>query len=162
MDIISLILGLLGFLLSVANAIYFFYIRRCKLIIRFSRICVSNYINNKSILKVQYSIENRSQLPISVTRIQVVIAETQKVDCLELPIVIEEIERTGKGEVFDRDTIKSETVPFNLQSLAAKSGYIAFEVPRDIVLNKEKRLTFQICTNRGNSFQQTAELDVLH
>lgn len=154
---IGSITGVLGFIISVINFAYFFIIRRKNLNIRFGDIGVREYYTPNDLLKVQFSFENKSQLPISITRVQLVINGTYY-DCLRLPVIIEEVERKRNNVVYDRDTIKSTSTPLNLPSLGASSGFLSFQVPRGSLSNDETALTFRICTNRGKAIQKTFAL----
>ena len=151
---IGSITGILGFIISIINFAYFFVIRRKKLNIRFGDIGVREYYSPNDILKVHFSFENKSQLPISVTRIQLIINE-QLYDCYRIPVVIEEVIRKRNNEVYDKDTLKSVHTPVNLSPLNAESGFFAFLIPRGILSNDETALTFRICTNRGKAIQKT-------
>lgn len=156
-DLIGNITGILAFIISVINFVYFFVIRKKKLNVRFGDIGVRDSFNSNLLLKVHYSFENRSQLPISITRIQVVLNE-KLYDCERLPQVIEEITRKRGTEIYDRDVLKSNSVPINLPALGATSGFLAFLVPQGTVSNSDKALTFRICTNRGKAVQKTFSL----
>lgn len=162
LSIISGILGVAGFIISVINLIYFFAIRRKKLNIRFGAIGVSDYFNSNEVLKIQYFFENKSQLPISITRIQILIGN-KLIDCERIPVVIEEVTRKRGNEIYDRDILKSKSIPININPLAAESGYFAFSIPQGTLSKSETALTFRICTNRGKAIQKTFVLheDVL-
>lgn len=149
--------GILGFVISIINFAYFFIIRRKKLNVRFGDIGIREYYGSNDLLKVQFSFENKSQLPISITRIQLVLNE-ELYDCNCLPVVIEEVTRKRKNEIYDRDTIKSVYTPINLPALGAYSGFFAFQIPQGILSNNEKVLTFRICTSRGRAVQKTFSL----
>ncbi len=151
---IGSITGVFGFIISVINFVYFFVIRRKNLNIRFGDIGVREYYVQNDLLKVQFSFENKSQLPVSVTRIQFVLNGTYY-DCLRLPVIIEEVERKRNDVVYDRDIIKSVFTPINLPSLGAASGFLVFQVPQGSLSKDETTLTFRICTNRGKAIQKT-------
>ena len=133
---IGSITGILGFIISIINFAYFFVIRRKKLNVRFGDIGIREYYDSNDMLKVQFSFENKSQLPISITRIQLVLSETFY-DCNRLPVVIEEVTRKRKNEIYDRDIVKSVCIPINLPALGAYSGFFAFLIPRGILSNNE-------------------------
>lgn len=153
-NIIGCVTGILGFIISLINLVYFFLIRRKKLNIRFGIMSVSHYHTSNNLLKIQYSFENKSQLTISITRIQVLV-NGKLYDCERLPVIIEQVTRKQGNQVYDCDFIKSNSVPINLLPLAAESGFFAFAIPKDTLSNFDKALIFRICTNRGRAIQKT-------
>lgn len=154
MSLVVDIIGIIGFILSLINFVYVLENNRKKLNIRFGDMNVSDYYEGKDVLKVHFSFENESQLPISITRIQLVI-EKELYDCLRLPVIIEEVTRKRGTEIYDRDLIKSIPVPINLDSLSAESGFLAFSISQGKLSKNEKVLTFRICTNRGKAIQKS-------
>lgn len=159
---VSGVIGIVGFILSFINFLYSFIMRRKKVNVRFEKMGITPYYEGKEVLKIKYSFENNSQLPISITRIRLIINE-KYYDCTDLPVVIEEVTRKRKNEIYDCDITKSNSTPINLLPLASDSGYFAFPIPKGILSNDEKALTFQICTSRGKAVQKTFVLyeDVL-
>lgn len=158
-DMLGNISGIVAFVISVVNFMYFFVIRKKKLYVRFGKIGVSDNFQNTSLLKVHYSFVNKSQLPISITRIRVVI-NNEFYDLDTLPRIVEQYTKKQGNEIIDRYTAKSEYTPINLASLGAHSGFFAFVIPQDSLSGSEKALTFQICTNRGKAVQKTFSLNV--
>lgn len=154
---IGSVTGILGFVISLVNLLYFFLIRRKRLCVQFGDTAISDFHSQKKVLKVQYTLENRSQLSVSVTRIQL-ICNGNAIDCVRLPVIIEEVIRKQNGSMISRDEIKSTSPPFNLPPLAAESGFLAFAIPQDTQLDFDKGLTFRICTNRGGAVQKTFAL----
>lgn len=159
LNIIANIAGIIGFVLSTINFTYFFIIRRKKLSIRFDKISIKDSDNDLSCAKVKFTVENKSQLPISLTRIQLLANDTLY-DCELLPQVAEELVRknNNNGKIFDRYSLKTVHTPINLPALSAFSGYFAFLIPQGSLSNSDKHLTFRICTNRGKAVQKTYEL----
>lgn len=157
-SIIGNIIGILGFIISIINFIYYFLIRRKKLNIRFETMATRKYFDSKNVAIVKCIFENQSQLPISITRIQLII-NNELYDCENLPVIAEKITRKQNNEVYDEDIIKTNSTPINLMALSAFSGYFAFAIPKDTLSNSDKSLTFQICTNRGKAVQKTFVLN---
>lgn len=154
-SIIGCITGILGFIISLINLAYFFVIRNIKLNIRFGavRLKVKQHPKHNE-LDVYFSFENKSQLPISITRVQLVIND-RLYDCIRMPVKIEQVIYSEHNEVYDRDTLKSSIIPINLSPLAAESGFLVFHIPKDTLLDYDKALSFRICTNRGKAVQKT-------
>lgn len=145
-------IGILGFIISIINFVYFFVIRKKKLKIRFEEFGVCKYYNGE-VLKIRFCFQNLSQLPVSITRIQLVVNDSMY-DCTNSPVNIEEITRRRGTTVIERTTVNSVTVPINLQPLMSQGDYFAFPIPQGIVSNSEKSLTFRIYTNRGKAIQK--------
>lgn len=156
-NIIGNISGIVAFVISVVNFMYFFVIRKKKLYVRFGKIGISENFNKTSLLKIQYTFVNKSQLPISVTRIRVII-DNEFYDLDSLPRIVEQYTKKQSGTIVDSYTAKSEYTPINLAALGAHSGFFAFVIPHDSLSNDEKELTFQICTNRGKAVQKKFSL----
>lgn len=157
-NLIGNITGIIAFVISLVNFIYFFVIRKRKLYARFSRIAVCDNFRNTKLLKVEFSFVNKSQLPISITRISLKV-ENKYYDPSSLPRVIEEYTSRHGKEINAHYVTKSEYTPVNLPALGAHSGYFAFELPQGILSGDEKSLTFRVCTNRGRAVQKTFALN---
>ena len=153
-SIIGCITGILGFIISLINLAYFLLSKRKKINVRFGKMTIRDSYHGKNALIIQYFFENQSQLPVSITRIQFCI-DGHSYDCDEIPTIVEQKISSTNGEVYDREVIKSSFPPFNLSSLAAKSGFLLFAIPKDMQLNPDKDLIFRICTNRGKAVQKT-------
>ncbi len=155
---IGTITGILGFIISVINLVYFFVIRRRKLIVRLGRFGVCDHSGSNNLLKVNLCFDNLSQLPISITRIQLVL-NNELIDCENIPMIIEEVSRTKSGKIYDQDFIKSTRPPINLSPLQAESVYFAFLIPQDTLSNSDKQMSFRICTNRGKAVEKKLSLN---
>lgn len=153
---ISGIIGILGFVISVVNLVYFLLVRKKKLTIRFSTYGVRNYCREKVAI-VAYQFDNNSQLPISITRIKL-ITSVGEYDCSNRIHIAEEFKRTTGGVTTLQKEIYTDHAPINLPSLGSQSGFLAFVIPPNTLSNGEKALTFRIYTNRGKAVQKTFAL----
>lgn len=156
------ILGAAGFVISVVNLTYFFIVRKKKL-----SLCVCTYgtkphFDKMERLIIQYRFDNLSQLPITITRMRLLIDNTFY-DSNFTPVIAEDVKVSRGNEVTYQNAATTDTLPLNLDALASRGGYLWFAVPRGTLQNGEKPLTFQICTNRGKPVQKTFSLlsDVL-
>lgn len=156
--VISLILGVLGFIISLINLAYSLYTRKVKLTFSASNFRVAEFSDTTKLACVYFTIENHAQLPISITRIRIKGKDNKYYDAKKEPYqVYQEIKR--RGEIInDKITVYSEKLPINLPSLAAFAGYLVFPIPQDALQGNETNLTFEICTNRGKSFEKIFEL----
>lgn len=159
LSIIVDIIGIAGFILSVINVFYHYISNRKRI-----TICFGNYAlnvfdrkNNKELLIIHFKIANLSQIPISITRIQILVNETL-FDSDVRPHIAEEFTWSHGDKPYHSVVIESKILPININSLGAESGYIAFVVPRDKISDFEKALNFRICTNRGKAVQKTFSL----
>lgn len=156
LSIIVDIIGIAGFVLSVVNVFYHFISNRRRITICFGNYDLNEFdrTNNKELLIIQFKIANLSQIPISITRIQILVNETL-FESESRPHIAEEFTWSYGDKPYHNVVIESKTLPININSLGAESGYIAFVVPRDKISNYEKVLNFRICTNRGRAVQKT-------
>ncbi len=153
-DVVGNITGIVAFVISAINFGYFFIIRRKKLNVRFDEMTVVPHFSKMECLKVRYIFENQSQLPISITRMQLLL-DGNYIDCERLPYLAEEIKHSVGDKVKYHEIIKTNSVPFAISSLGAVSGFFAFAIPQGTLSKNEKALTFRICTNRGKAVQKT-------
>lgn len=150
--IISGILGILGFAISLINAIYFFFQRRVNVEITFERYVKRQYLNPNMRLIVKYMIANKSQLPISITDI-ILLIKGKKYRIMETVFEVQTFEHLKNGVVDNRVATYNDHLPINLAALGSQSGYIAFVIPIDSIEDFEKSLTFEIHTNRNTATQ---------
>lgn len=148
------ILGIAGFIISLINFVYFFIIRRKNIIVNFGSYGIKNYIKNQKMLLIHYRFDNNSQLSIAITRIQLVV-NNKKYDCDNMPIIATKYRYKEGNETVYQHFTKTDVLPINLLPLASHSEYLGFVIPRDILSNVERVLTFRICTNRGKAVQKT-------
>lgn len=146
--IISGILGIAGFLISLINIIHLFVSHKVKLEITMLEYTVREYTPDKKRLFVHYKLNNKSQLAISVTDIQLVLNGKEYTEDYNTHEVISY--RNGNKYV----PTYNEHLPINLECLHAHSGYLVFVIPADICPNLDTGLSFQIRTNRNKEVQK--------
>lgn len=108
-------------------------------------------------LFIHYKLNNKSQLPISVTDIQLVlngIEYTEDYNTHE----VNSYHHKAKG-VDEYVPTYNEHLPINLECLHSHSGYLVFVIPEDNSPNLDKGLTFQIRTNRNKEVQKKVSLN---
>lgn len=154
LNIICDLVAIAGFILSIINLVLTLKQNRKKLNIRLGDSGVGETTRRGVAFEIHYSIENLSQLPIAITRIQIQ-AAGKLYDCERLPFVVEEATRRSGKEIIDRTVFKSVTLPINLPALGADSGFLVFLVPPDTLSKHDKDLILRICTNRGKAIQTT-------
>lgn len=158
---IALVISVIGLLISLLNAAYFFAIRRKILIVNFGQFGIKNHGRNK-LFMIHYRFDNASQLSLAITRVQLIIDNTHY-DCDHRKHLAEEIEYRKKQKVIYEYASNTDILPINLAPLSSQSGFLGFVIPPDSLSKDEKVLTFRICTNRGKVVQRTFALyeDVL-
>lgn len=154
LDSIVSVLGIIGFIFSLINFVYFFIIRKKHLIIKFGEYGIRNFRDDKKLLIIDYRFDNASQLPISITNVQILI-DNKFFDCYNRKTLAEEMVRKSNGIIIGRNISYTDKMPINLNSLASQSGFLAFPIPQDKLSVGEKSLNFRICTNRGKAIQKT-------
>lgn len=162
MTILTGIFAILSFIFTAANFVYLYFTKRKRLTVYFGVMSVSNQMiryNNKlwNLLKISFRIDNRSQLPISVTQIRICI-NGQKYNSEPRPYVAETHSYRKGKEILENSVINTTILPICLGSLDSRSGYLAFLIPPDTLSGHETTLNFEICTNRGKAVQRTFSL----
>ena len=155
--IISGILGIAGFLISLINIIHLFVSHKVNLEITMLEYAYKSGVQGKKRLFIHYKLNNKSQLPISVTDIQLVlngIEYTEDYNTHE----VNSYHHTAKG-VDEHVPTYNEHLPINLECLHSHSGYLVFVIPEDNSPNLDKGLTFQIRTNRNKEVQKKVSLN---
>lgn len=157
LEIISGVLGILGFIISVVNLYFFFIARKKKL-----SICVKQFRVNTDyadMLTVYIRFDNLSEMPISITQIRLNV-DGKYYDVFPCPMVAVEWKSSSNGEVLHDYAITTHTDTINLNPLESAYKYLAFQIPQGSVSVDEKALTFEICTNRGKKVQKSFVLRV--
>lgn len=151
--IISGVLGIAGFLLSVINAIYAYSTRERKV-----KICIKRYHVSKcgdyDIVAVLYRFENLSQLNISFSDAQLVIDDNY----YDLDNQIHEVKLSYhriRDKIINQKAEYNVMLPVNLLPLSSHGGFLVFAIPRGTLSNGNTTLTLKIWTSRGNPFQRT-------
>ena len=171
MNIFTGVSAIIALIISITNFAYLYYTKKKKITVYFGKTVLSKYTigvpdsngNEKEmhIFKMHFRIDNRSQLPISITQIRILIDGVQY-DSEPRPYMAETFcEKTGK-EIQDKGVIRTEVLPIYLNSLASHSGYLAFLIPPNTLSGHETTLNFQICTTRGKAIENTLALHVEH
>lgn len=158
LNFITLTISIVGLIISIINAIYFFKNKKRSITIDVRSYTLKTHFQKYQLANIYLRIINHSQLPISITRIQLII-DNEKFDVSTFPQTIMTLTHHSGKEQVERQKIKSTLMPINIMSLGAYSGYLSFPILRDSLPANQKHLTFEISTNRGSSFQKTYELD---
>ncbi len=111
----------------------------------------------KDVMFLTLSIENGSQLPIAITNIKY-ITNLNEYSCTPIPTKIAEITTRRGDTILEHQVTYSERMPIQLPELGAFSGVIFFEHLPTLPENPPTALTFEVCTNRGKTFQKKVEL----
>lgn len=155
LEIVSGILGILGFLISVVNLYFFFLTRKKKL-----SICIKQFRVNTDyadMLTVYIRFDNLSEMPISITQIRLIV-DGKYYDVFPCPMIAVEWKSSNNGKILHDYAIATHTDTINLNPLESAYKYLAFQIPRGSVSVDEKSLTFEICTNRGKKVQKSFAL----
>ena len=137
-DIIAPIVSSIALVLSFYNFLYALFCKRCKV-----KIIVHNHYFSDKTHQFFVTIQNCSQLPISISSLQI----NRLYSCvLEPTLVKENIRRSGK-EIISRVETKTIPFPINLNSLESRSGYLEFRNIENFDINN---FSLSIFTNRRN------------
>lgn len=145
-EIISGVIGVLGFVISVTEA--FIRIRSNKRNLIFHLHSVHIRGEEEKDIIVRYQLENNSSSPITITNIELSICGV-KYNCDYISRYATESTYAVKGKVIFHAVKGTDTLPINLAAHEAHGGHFSFPVPKDNQPNLGTPLTFQISTNRG-------------
>ena len=151
-EIISGVLGILGFIISSVNLFFFFIARKKKL-----SVCVKRYNINKDysdLLTAHIRFDNLSEMPVSITQVRLKVND-EYFDTSPYPMVAIESKTKCNDKVIHDFTITTHTGVINLNPLESADKYLAFQIPQGSLSTDEKSLSFEICTNRGKKVQKT-------
>lgn len=143
-SVISLVISLIQFTISI-------YSRRFT--IKISPIC---FEKSKSELYrkffFQVLIENKSNLPISITNIKAISSNGSLVNCSLTKHFVGESFRTIDGKEVNKTTYYSTEFPINISSYGAVMPYIVFKLSKDdetnIFADTKNSLRLEVYTNR--------------
>lgn len=145
MDWITFGIAVAGFLMSLATWVHTFLSQRRNVGIR-----ITEFRADEKIALFFIHIENKSRLPIAITRI-VLISNQEKVDCEPFPTwVLDSTHKIGK-EIISQRSYYSMQMPIAISSLGAVSGYVLFQADQCMIPDDAKLANLQVYTNRGRS-----------
>ncbi len=153
-EIITGILGILGFVISLINFIIIIHSRYLKFTVFFGDYGFTAVTSDKDAMVIEFRIDNNSELPLSITRIQFKSGKNFS-DTYPMPLKAGEITYSTMLGVYHRSISETTLPPINLAPLGSAGGYLAFPIHRGILPTDEKYLTFRIYTNRGKVIQRT-------
>lgn len=151
--VISGILGILGFLISLINLIQYLLSRRINLEIQIKECVLRPYARGQKKLILHYQTNNKSNLPITITDLQVIL-DSGIYDETTFTFEVLALEHVRNGKVYYVPTY-NEHLPINLPMLSSHAGYLVFLVPEDTPENVCKGLTLKIRTNRHKEVRKT-------
>lgn len=105
-------------------------------------------------------LENRSQLPISITSISVYQNDVFY-SCTEIPLKVYEVTTRKNKEIVSHNEFFSMAIPIFLPALGGTSGYVYFEAPQKVFQPDATHLTLRLTTNRGKAIERTLSLGEL-
>lgn len=142
-DNITFILAVFGSLGTLISWTFSLISTRKSINVRISKA----YLYDNSIL-LHILIDNKSRLPITITRISLVIGNNI-FSTFDTQTQIYRGERKCKGEVLSVNTIYSPTFPIEIGSLGGTNCYPYFELSPEAFETLSTELTLQFHTNRG-------------
>ena len=153
MDIITLIIAILGFIVGTLSWIHYLITGRVKLEYKIKG--YMKYDNEDITLYLNFV--NKSSFPISITSISIVLNDGTLISCIDVP-------ETCFSDELRQRKITKEIIhppmlpPINVPSLAGKQGYVQFSADQDIIASNATHVTLQVSTNRRKTFESSLEL----
>ena len=151
--VISGILGILGFIISAINLIHYFVSHSVNLEITVLEYKLKEYTNGNVLMQVQYMLSNKSQLPISITNMEMVVNDklypterrTHTLDIYYYKV---------NGQTVDRNPIYNSYTPINLESLGSTLGDFVYILPPEVEPDYRNGMLFEISTNRSQAVRK--------
>lgn len=151
-DNVTFLIAVAGFCLSIVTFVQNMSANRKRL-----KISLSSIGYAQDIMCVRLSIENRSQLPVSITDI-VYRTDKTRYHCSPDPKLLCQFEKRRNGVIISQESTYSSELPIHLPALGAFNDLLLFEGLKTLPENSSKRLTFEISTNRGRTLRRKLEL----
>lgn len=151
-EIISGVIGILGFVISVAEGIYLFFKQKRHLTFSLETAYIKGM--EKKEVYIRYRVDNLSEQPISITRFQLIV-NNKMYDANFIPQYAADSQFKRGQEVIFHEVIGTDRLPINLDALESHGGYLSFLLHSDTPPDLETPLNFRVSTNRGKPFQMT-------
>lgn len=153
-SIISGILGILGFVISVITLVNYYLSKRTKIEFTLIDYSIREYIGGSFRVFIHYKITNESELPIAITDICLLINNKTIFEDLNTHKVSSYYEIDGNG-TSDYVPTYNEHLPINLASLQSHSCYLVYVVEKDMLSTLGKDLSLRIRTNHKKEWKTT-------
>lgn len=142
-DNITLALSIFGALGTIFTIISTFILNRKNLSIN-----IASCTNRYGKLYINMTFINKSRQPISVFSIKLKASE-KIYSSLPYPENVGKYTLRDGNEIIDRVFTYTLPLPIDLQALGAASGYISFDVPKEVLKNSSIPLTLLVQSTRG-------------
>ena len=149
-QIITGIIGILAFVISVINAVHFFRIRKVNYsvkLIDYSSVDFDTTMGHFQRLRVNFEIVNNSQLPLSITDLKLIIGGKEYLES-KLPFIMFQSAKTINQKEYPQ-FFYNDHLPLQLEPLGSLNCNIAYLIPLKTIETFEIPLSFQIRTNRN-------------
>ncbi|WP_050697701.1 hypothetical protein [Anaeromassilibacillus senegalensis] len=149
MNLFLNILTIAAFALSVYNFVYSVISNRKKVDIFLDKIYPLNLNDKNSAYALRFTISNKSQLPISITKLA--ISDGSVTHNVEYDSkIIMEINNHKGTELLNQRIIRSTSFPLSLQGLEASGNLFKLSTTSESFLLPYQKIIIFIYTNRGN------------
>lgn len=142
---ITLLLSIIGTIGTVSTFVISFLNKRKRLRISFSDII---YRNDLKTLIVGTTFENKSQLPIAITKIFLLYNGVQH-SCIPYPRCVSTYAHKIGKDTVDRINTYNMNLPIDINQLSAKSGYFLFDIPEEDVQTLRTGAFLLVHSTRG-------------
>lgn len=157
-ELAAMVLGALGFFISLFNLIYVITKNKRHIEMGISEYKLASFFQNQKLARIWIEIENKSRLPISITRITL-LAGKHRINVYNRPHKVFEITTRKGSQVTSSNVSYSVQLPIVISPLGAFSGDICFVLTGDTLQEDETNLTLEIGTTRGSPVQMKFSLD---
>lgn len=144
---ITLALSIFGSLGTFITLFFSFFTTRKNLKIS---ITSATYKPDDECLALIFCFENRSRLPICVTSISAK-PNPYEIKLKPHPNYVGNIKYKENGEIVHRHFEFDLNFPIDIAQLSARSGFVLFDIPQDVLQNFSTPLSFQVRSTRGRA-----------
>jgi hypothetical protein len=141
---ITFVIAVAGFAMSAASWVFTLVTQHKKIAITVSR---WNCIEDVCFFYI--GIENRSRLPISITKVELQTGDTWVTCTLHPEFIHSDTQHDSSGAVIASRVYYSLDMPIQIDSLGAACGYLLFQGPRQMLETTSTQATVRVSTNRG-------------
>lgn len=143
-DNVTLALSIFGSLGTLITLITNFLVYRKNLKIHISD---AFYLSDRKLLYIKVLFENRSRLPISITKISLSINK-EIFTPTKLTHCVHDYKNKDGEEIVDRIFTYNSQLPKMISALGAECGYIIFDIPEEVMQNLSTPLSYSIYSTR--------------
>lgn len=144
---ISLVIAVIGFILSVYNFVHEKMQNRMKINITYKNHFIAEH-DHKSIT-ISLAFENLVKNPISISRIYLCV-DDKKYDFYWIPQFVLRATQQTNGQVIDEINVHSIPLPFTIEGYGVVGGFFFTKAPQSIYTLESANTSLLVYSNKGS------------